>query len=204
MPRPNAREHGMKSSEFHRDRRHLLFALAAGGATVAAGGASLLVANTLGLSRYHDAVRSIWRHSDRTDLSRPNVQRELVRYGTLAANSHNTQPWRFQLTGKSIVVLPDIGRRCPAVDPDDHHLYASLRCAVENMVHAAKAFAVRAAPAYDSALGGIDVALESGPRERTDLFEAIPHRQSTRTNYDGRPAPADHLRLLEAAGTAMV
>jgi hypothetical protein len=27
------------------------------------------------------------------------------------------------------VILPDLSRRCPAVDPDDHHLFVSLGCA---------------------------------------------------------------------------
>ena len=32
------------------------------------------------------------------------------------------------------------------------------------------------------------------------MFEAIPRRQSTRSVFDGRAVPAEHLRLLEAAG----
>ena len=51
---------------------------------------------------------------------------ELVRYATLAANSHNTQPWRFRLSDRSISVTPDLGRRLTTVDPDNHHLFATL------------------------------------------------------------------------------
>lgn len=58
---------------------------------------------------------------------------------TLAASSHNTQPWKFAVEPGRIVILPDLSRRCPAVDPDDHHLFASLGCAAENLVLAAQA-----------------------------------------------------------------
>ncbi len=65
--------------------------------------------------------------------------RDLVRQATLAASSHNTQPWKFALAERSITILPDFTRRTPIVDPDDHHLFVSLGCATENLVHAARA-----------------------------------------------------------------
>ncbi|MFT4101622.1 MAG: hypothetical protein QM674_11405 [Burkholderiaceae bacterium] len=33
-----------------------------------------------------------------------------------------------------VVILHDFERRCAAVDPDDHHLYAGLGCAAENLL----------------------------------------------------------------------
>ena len=50
------------------------------------------------------------------------LSRELVRQATLAASSHNTQPWKFRVAEQSITILPDFTRRTPVVDPDDHHL----------------------------------------------------------------------------------
>lgn len=187
-------------SEIYQGRRAFLTALAAGGGLIAIGGATAFVMNARDLSGYEEAVNATWRHSDSTDLPPSSAQRELVRYATLAANSHNTQPWQFRLSDRSILVLPDSRRRLPAVDPDDHHVFASLGCAVENMVQAARAFGLRAVPRYDPEGRGIRVDLEAAPPERTDLFDAIPHRQSTRTVYDGRSVPPEHLRLLEAAG----
>jgi len=187
-------------SEIYQGRRAFLTALAAGGGLIAIGGATAFVMNARDLSGYEEAVNATWRHSDSTDLPPSSAQRELVRYATLAANSHNTQPWQFRLSDRSILVLPDSRRRLPAVDPDDHHVFASLGCAVENMVQAARAFGLRAVPRYDPEGRGIRVDLEAAPPERTDLFDAIPHRQSTRTVYDRRSVPPEHLRLLEAAG----
>ncbi|WMT73385.1 Acg family FMN-binding oxidoreductase [Bradyrhizobium sp. Ash2021] len=175
-------------------------ALTAGAGSVAIGGATALVMNAQRRSGYEDAINSTWRHSDRTDLPLSWARRELVRYASLAANSHNTQPWQFRLSDRSILVLSDLSRRLPSVDPDDHHLFASLGCAVENMIQAARAFGLRAVPSYDPVARGIRVELDTAPPERTDLFDAIPRRQSTRAVYDGRAVPPEHLRLLEAAG----
>jgi hypothetical protein len=187
--------------EVHRCRRGFLVAAAAGGAAIAVGGVGVLMTMARDLSGYEGAVSSTWRHGETTDLPLSSTRRELVRYATLAANSHNTQPWHFRVSDHSILVLPDPRRRLPAVDPDDHHVFASLGCAVENIVQSAHAFGLRAVPSYDPHARGIRVDLDTGPRERTDLFGAIPHRQSTRAVYDGQAVPSEHLRLLEAVGT---
>ncbi len=158
--------------------------------------------NARGLSGYEEVVNATWRHSDSLDLPLSSARRELVRYATLAANSHNTQPWQFRLSDRSILMLPDSRRRLPAVDPDDHHVFASLGCAAENMVQAARAFGLRAVPSYEPDARGIRVDLEAAPPEQTDLFGAIPRRQSTRADYDERSVPPEHLRLLEAAGNS--
>jgi nitroreductase len=40
-------------------------------------------------------------------------KRELIRSATLAANGHNTQPWRFSIAENAIVIHPDYARRLP-------------------------------------------------------------------------------------------
>ncbi len=181
-------------------RRVLLFGLAGVGAAAVVGGGASLISNAHEAGAYDAAVLDTWRHSDRFDTPLPAASRELVRYATLAANSHNTQPWRFRLSDRSISVTPDLGRRLTTVDPDNHHLFATLGCATENLVQAAAAFGLRATASFDAAAGGINVDLEKSPRNRSPLFEAIPRRQSTRSVFDGRAVPVEHLRLLEAAG----
>jgi hypothetical protein len=123
----------------------------------------------------------------------------LVRAATLAANSHNTQPWLFTASAaQAITVTPDLGRRCPAVDPDDHHLFVSLGCAAENLVHAAAGIGLSATPAF--ADDGVTIGLEPGPTLRSPLLDAITTRQCTRAAFDGRPVSAEAMRLLESAG----
>lgn len=128
--------------------------------------------------------------------------KEIVRYATLAPSGHNTQCWRFRLENRSIAILPDLSRRTPVVDPDDHHLYVSLECAAENLVLAAGTFGFVANAEFSPASDGtITVALERSRAEESPLFKAIPHRQCARTDYDGKPLDSEELRLLEAAGT---
>lgn len=127
---------------------------------------------------------------------------ELVRLGTLAASSHNTQPWRFRLGARVIAIAPDLSRRCPVVDPDDSHLFKSLGCAAENIVQAAPAQAHLAHPSFDPATGHIEIALEPSAAAREGpLCAAIHVRQCTRLPYDGRTIPPEARAALQAAGS---
>lgn len=128
--------------------------------------------------------------------------RELVRLATLAPSSHNTQCWRFALDDKGITILPDTLRRCPAVDPDDHHVFVSLGCATENLVHAALAHGLHAEARFDAASDAVRVAWAPTPAQTSPLFEAIAARQCTRSDYDARPITTAELKLLERAGTS--
>jgi hypothetical protein len=141
---------------------------------------------------YEDAVRA-----SRAPLLPAPRHAGLVRFATLAANSHNTQPWTFTAKADTIVIAPDFTRRCPVVDPDDHHVYVSLGCAAENLVLAAAALGLRANVTVDG--DRIVIALEAAPVERSELMEAITRRQSTRAVFDGKPVAAHTLRQLEAA-----
>ena len=124
--------------------------------------------------------------------------RGIVRYATLAANAHNAQPWRFRLSaaGHRISILPDLSRRTPVVDPDGHHLFVSLGCAVENLSLAASAHGQRAAIEI-SVEGRIDAELTAGEPQAGELYYAIARRQSTRSLYDGRAIAPAMLKQLE-------
>lgn len=128
--------------------------------------------------------------------------RELVRWATLASSSHNTQCWRFALEGRGLTLLPDLSRRCPAVDPDDHHVFVTLGCAAENLVHAALAHGLHAEARFDPTRDAIELALAPTTARTTPLFEAMAARQCTRGDYDGKPLSSHELSLLERAGTS--
>lgn len=149
-----------------------------------------------------DAARALRRPLAGADGDRALLMRELVRYATLAPSSHNTQCWTFQLQDQAIVIAPDLSRRCPVVDPDEHHLYVSLGCATENLAHAALAAGLQADARFDAdAPGAITVNLQATRAAVTPLFQAISERQCTRGDYDGTPVSNAELRLLERAGT---
>jgi len=151
--------------------------------------------------RRADAAIGIQGATPGQELPRELV-RELVRCATLAPSSHNTQCWRFAVEGKGITILPDQSRRCPAVDPDDHHVFVTLGCATENLVHAALAHGLHAEARFDATQVAIQVALAPTPAQVSPLFQAIATRQCTRGDYDGKPLSSDALALLERAGTS--
>jgi hypothetical protein len=181
-------------------RRALIASTAAAGL----GAAGWLTAARLraGSADYERAVRHTWRPVVAEAGNGPAGRLELVRYATLAPSSHNTQCWKFELGGQSISIHPDLQRRCPVVDPDDHHLFVSLGCAAENLVQAAAAMGLHAEAEFDSGpRRSIDVSLARSKAHRTTLFEAIVHRQTTRGDFDGRPLASSELNLLETAGS---
>jgi hypothetical protein len=143
-----------------------------GAASLAVGGPALFHGCTQQavVTPYEDAVRDLWRHGTVDGGSAAAVRRELVRYATLAPSSHNTQCWRFGIELHAITILPDLARRCPAVDPDDHHLFVSLGCAAENLVHAARAHGLAASATFDGARDALRIALEPSAAQASPLF----------------------------------
>lgn len=126
--------------------------------------------------------------------------RTLVRLGTLAPSSHNTQPWLLRIGHDLIEIAPDPTRRCPVVDPDDAHLFKSLGCAAETIVQAAAA----AGHATDIAVDcGSTITLRFRRAEGLDgaLAAAIPLRQCTRRPFDGQPIAPDDCAALAEAGS---
>lgn len=126
----------------------------------------------------------------------------LVHHATLAANSHNTQPWLFDGSDSLVRIRPDFSRATPAADPDNHHLFASLGCACENLALAAGAAGRSSSARFVPEAEGhmeIDIAGKTGAAD--PLFEAIAERQCTRSEYDGSTVSSDDLALLEKAAT---
>ncbi len=125
---------------------------------------------------------------------------DLIRCATIAPNGHNTQAWRFQSKPTQIAILPDFTRRTPVVDPDDHHVFVSLGCAAETLAIAAGATGKTGELTFDPADdGAILFNFGAGNGTGQALFDAIPHRQSTRADYDGSTVSVADLTVLAAA-----
>jgi hypothetical protein len=93
--------------------------------------------------------------------------------------------------------MPDWNRRCPVIDPDNHHLYVSLGCATENLVCGALANGLFAY--VDNGAERIEIAFEESHPIRSTLYDALPHRQCSRSRYDGRPLQRQEVETLERA-----
>lgn len=176
------------------NRRHML--IGAGSALALAGA---------GVAGWRYSVGSIVEYDGyaarlRAPLPADPDVADIIRYAALAANSHNTQPWWFRVQEYAIEILPDLLRRTPAVDPDDHHLFISLGCAVENLMIAAASTGRPGELQVDADGGRVRYSFSEGEPHPDPLLAAIPVRQSTRSVYDGRPVPtADIERLRQAA-----
>ena len=175
--------------------------LAAGAAAVAAPLALQSCSSADSPDGYTAAVKRIWRPAAGPFSGKLALQRELVRYATLAPSSHNTQCWSFRVAANAITILPDFTRRTPVVDPDNHHLFVSLGCALENMAQASMAFGLKSEAQFDAATLALSVALEPTKALESPLYRAIPGRQCTRALYDGKALSAAELKTLEQAGT---
>lgn len=105
----------------------------------------------------------------------------LVENAVKAPSGHNTQPWKFENIEDGIVIHPDFSRALPIVDFDNHALYISLGCALENIVFAAKRKGYECKVDYpEDENGAITVKLNPAVTRspsNEDLFDFIAIRQ---------------------------
>jgi hypothetical protein len=130
---------------------------------------------------------------------------DLVRAAILAANPHNSQPWRFQVSTSQINLYADHERNLGAIDPFLREMHVGLGCALENLLLAAAAngYAAQTSLLPDSAdatwVARVDLATGAGAGATSDLYQAIPQRHTNRYPYDaGRPVTATTLETLSA------
>ncbi|MGJ4913102.1 Acg family FMN-binding oxidoreductase [Bradyrhizobium sp. SZCCHNR3003] len=164
------------------------------------GGGSALAAAALGAGSWRAATGTMRAYDDYSARLRAPLSSDItdvIRYATLAANSHNTQPWRFRVTRDAIEIMPDPSRRTPVVDPDDHHLFVSLGCAAANLAIAADASGRPGEISSDGRM--VRYSFTNGTAHDDARLAAIVRRQSTRAEYDGRAVPLGDLAALQAA-----
>jgi len=128
---------------------------------------------------------------------------EIIRCGTFAPSTHNSQPWKFKIKDNSILIYPDFSRRCPVVDPFDRELYISLGCAIENIVIAACKFGYKTDIQYfltESSKDDYILLTLSESLECNDLimFDSITKRQTNRSIYDKIVIPDNDLNELKS------
>ena len=108
---------------------------------------------------------------------------KILKYAAMAPSGHNTQPWIFKTGNESISILPDFTRALPVVDRDNHALYISLGCALENLIIAANEFGFQTETEFsgDERQPHITVKLSAAPgTDKPGLLGYIAKRQVTR------------------------
>jgi hypothetical protein len=124
--------------------------------------------------------------------------------GVLAANPHNSQPWRFACD--NIIDVFATGRNIGAIDPYRRELHLSVGCALENLVLAAEPYGYAAdvalLPDQANPAHVARVTLAAATARESPLFDAIPLRHTDRGPYDiARKVAPEALSRLAGLGS---
>ncbi len=121
-----------------------------------------------------------------------NLLKFLITCAVQAPSSHNTQPWKFAIQNKSILVMADLTRRLPVGDSRDRELYVSVGTCLQNLMFGAQALGLKAkleffpkSPLKDL-VARVTIDFKNHPSKSPDqkLLSALWSRRSNRTMYD--------------------
>jgi len=129
----------------------------------------------------------------------------LLNYAVLAPSSHNSQPWKFNVSNDSILVFADKSRRLQVTDRDQRELYVSIGCALENLIVAADHFGYNSSVVYFPGEKDLvaKVVLQPAanplnPSRDARLFSAIRSRQTNRNPYEPRAISEADLETMKS------
>lgn len=127
----------------------------------------------------------------------------MVECAIKAPSGHNTQPWKFENIDDGIIVHPDFSRALPIVDGDNHALYISLGCALENIIIAASTKGLESTVHYPvDAKSSIKVLFNIDNKShvtKDPLYDAISSRQVNRSKYSDKMVSNEDLQKLSSS-----
>ncbi len=132
--------------------------------------------------------------------------RNLVGWAVLAANSHNSQPWRFRVSlaeNRVDILVPKAGV-LPASDKNARQAQISVGCAMANMFLAAQGYGVDSAEMDFSGMGpdqagSVKMDFSGVIKEvRPSVFAAMKNRRMNRGKYSpAQPVPEATIEALK-------
>ena len=129
----------------------------------------------------------------------------LLNYAILAPSSHNSQPWKFNVSDDEILLYADRSRWLSVADADKREIYISLGAALENLIIAAEHFGynctVSAFPGEEDLVASVKLQAGIPAPSNSVLFPAITSRQTNRNPYEMQAlsqADLDHLLSLSS------
>jgi len=140
------------------------------------------------------------------NLPDAHTVRAAIALAVRAPSVHNSQPWAWRFTGRTVELRADPHRQLRNADPDGRDLLVSCGCALHHFTVAAAAMGWAAQvhrlpdPAEPELLARITLV----PHETRDgdiaLAAAIPRRRSDRRRFAGRPLLVrDEVHLRKSA-----
>ena len=149
-------------------------------------------------NNYADLAADIRQNLELQNSDLNEAAISLVKHATLAANSHNSQPWKFSLEDNLLSIKPDFLRGLPVVDPEQRELWISLGCALENLLISAQTFGFQSeVDLPKNSDESIQIVLKKEPGQvKHPLFSAITTRQSNRSLYNGEKISSEKMSEL--------
>jgi len=112
----------------------------------------------------------------------------LLNYAILAPSSHNSQPWKFNVSEGDIQVFSDKSRWLKVADADRREQYLSLGAALENLIIASEHFGYNCSVSYfpgpDDLVATLSLRANSSHPPDSRLFYAITTRQTNLNPYE--------------------
>lgn len=128
----------------------------------------------------------------------------LPNFAVLAPSSHNSQPWRFRVDEKSILVFLEESRRLVKSYKNDRQAFISIGCAIENILIAADYYGYSIRVDYlpnsiDAPLVAKILFTKEGDKkpDKDHLIFSIPKRVTNRNPYSDIMPPADFLKQIQ-------
>jgi nitroreductase len=129
-----------------------------------------------------------------------------VAAATLAPSLHNSQPWRFRITGGTVEVYADPSRRLDALDASGRELLISVGAALFTLRLAMRSqgwtprYVLFPEPGSPDLVARVEPAGRAAPSETvTALAAAIPQRHTNRWPFAAAVVPADAIEELTRA-----
>lgn len=137
----------------------------------------------------------------------------IIPSATLAASAHNTQPWKFKVTGNTVDVFVDWDRHLTVSDPSLRELYISIGCTITNILVAARYWEYEPEISYfpegeekhkPAARIVCNKTNHPANGKNAVLFTAIANRRTNRNTYDKQPLTDKERQALPATDNETV
>ena len=166
------------------------------------------------LTSFIQACAPLERTHLKSEMADDAMLQKILYYASLAASSHNSQPWRVIADDEHhLRLFADTTRALEVVDPDYRELYMSLGAFLENLELASKAYGYQAQitiPKDQNTRNAVArISLERSfsvsQQQRDSIIEILEGRCTIRRNYATKGIkPEDSAYLLELTSGAQI